>query len=64
MKIIINDNHELPGPEGTKKRTVTSIKTKLKDEVGMARPKNTQTRFVTVGITHHIHYTSLRLLFK
>ena len=37
-------------------------KTKLKDEVGMAVPKNTQTRFV--GITYHIHYTSLRLLFS
>ena len=22
----INDNHELPGPEGSKKRTLTSIK--------------------------------------
>ena len=33
----------------------------LKDEVGMAVPKNTQTRFV--GITYHTHYTSLRLLF-
>ena len=30
---------------------------KLKDEVGMAVSKNTQTRFV--GITYHIHYTSL-----
>ena len=61
----INDNHELPGPEGTKKRTVTSIKNnwiKLQVEVGMAVPKNTQTRFV--GITYHIHYTSLRLLFS
>ena len=28
----------------------------------MAVPKNTQTRFV--GITYHIHYTSLRLLFE
>ena len=28
----------------------------------MAVPKNTQTRFV--GITYHIHYTSLRLLFS
>ena len=35
---------------------------KLKDEVGMAVPKSTQTRFV--GITYHIHYTSLRLLFS
>ena len=59
----ISDNHKLPGPEGTKKRTVISIKNKLKDEVGMAVPKNTQTRFV--GITYHIHYnTSLRLLFE
>ena len=61
----INDNHELPDPEGTKKRTETSIKNnwiKLKVEVGMAVPKNTQTRFV--GITYHIHYTSLRLLFE
>ena len=28
----------------------------------MAVPKNTQTRFV--GITYHIHYTSLHLLFS
>ena len=38
----IIDNYELPGPEGTKKRTVTSTKNnwiKLKDEVGMAVPK-------------------------
>ena len=44
---------------------ITSIKNnwrKLKDEVGMTVPKNTQTRFV--GITYHIHYTSLRLLFS
>ena len=42
----------------------TSIKNKikLKDKVGMAVPKNTQTRFI--GITYHIHYTSLRLLFS
>ena len=32
------------------------------DEVGMAVSKNTQTRFV--GITYHIHYASLRLLFE
>ena len=62
----IDDNHELPGPKGTKKRTVTSTKSneiKLKDELGMAVPKNTQTRFV--GKTYHIiHCTSLRLLFE
>ena len=43
----------------------TSIKNnwiKLKDEVGMAVPKSTQTRFVE--LTYHIHYTSLRLLFS
>ena len=35
---------------------------KLKDEVGMAVPKNTQIRFV--GITYHIQYISLPLLFE
>ena len=49
--------------KGNKKRTVTIIKkqlNKIEDEVGMAVPKSTQTRFNFVGITYHIHYTSLR----
>ena len=44
-----------------KKRTETSIKynwTKLKNEVGMAGSKSTQTR------DNRIYYTSLRLLFE
>jgi hypothetical protein len=41
-------------PEGNKKGTVTSIKIKLKDEVGMAGPKSTQTRIVGI-ITSTIH---------
>ena len=43
-------------PQCNKKGTVTSIKKnwKLKDEVGMVGPKNTQTRFVGI-ITSTIH---------
>ena len=37
---------------------------KIEDEVGVAVPKSTQIRFNFVGITYHIHYTSLRLLFS
>ena len=36
--------------------------TLLKDEVGMAMPKSTQTRFLGIRDNHN-HYTSLRLLF-
>ena len=46
-------------PESNKKGTVTSIK--IKDEVGMAGLKSTQTRFVEIN--NHFHYTSLCLLF-
>ena len=50
-----------------KLRTVTTSllwykhEIKLKDEVGMAVPKSTQTRFCR---DNHINYTSLRLLFE
>ena len=49
--------------QALKKKSSNKHRIKLKsDEVGMAMPNNTQTRFV--GTTYHIHYTSLRLLFE
>ena len=49
-------------PKGRKKRTRTSIKNKLKDEVGMECQKVHKTRFI--GIIDHIHYTFLCFLFN
>ena len=57
----INDDHELPWGH-LKKNSNKYKKQLLKDEVGMAVPKNTHTR--NVGMTYHTHYTSLRLLFS
>ena len=37
--------------------------TSIKDEVGVAMPKSTQTRFLGIRDNHN-HYTSLHLLFE
>jgi hypothetical protein len=63
--VLLKDKNCQLCPEGNKRRIVTNMKNnrmKLKDEVGMAGPKSTQTGFVGIITSTIIHPYALLLL--